>query len=163
MPLETGRQVTGGGRGEPLPVLVGALMRRHWIAITPQSSLYEAERLMRLARLRQIPVEEEAILIGLVAYRDVLRASLDRLTMSGAAASVAAGAPVATIMDAHPPTVGPDDPIALAAQRMLDQRIPCIPVVETRDATERRMVGQLEESHLLRRAYLVDAVATGAG
>jgi CBS domain-containing protein len=132
-------------------------MRQHWIATAPQSSLYEAERLMRLARLRQLPVVADGVLVGLVGYRDVLRASLERLTNGGDEARLGAGAPVATVMDANPPTVGPDDPIGRAVGRMLEHRVACLPVVETNPGAERRLVGLLIESDLLRRAYLLDA------
>jgi CBS domain-containing protein len=128
-------------------------MRRHWIAVLPHSSLFEAERLMRLARLRQLPVVAEGVLVGLADHGEVLRASLSRF-VEGEGVGLGAGAPVAAIMDANPPTVGPDDPLALAARRMLEHGMACLPVVDTRGTGERRLVGLLVESDLLRRAYL---------
>jgi CBS domain-containing protein len=40
---------------------------------------------------------------------------------------------------------------------MLEHRVACLPVVETNPGAERRLVGLLIESDLLRRAYLLDA------
>jgi CBS domain-containing protein len=158
MALET-RQTTTLPARAPMPeVTVRALMRRHWIAVMPQSSLFEAERLMRLARLRQLPVVAEGVLVGLVDHGAVLRASLERFVDGG---GLGAGAPVAAVMDANPPTAGPDDPLPLAARRMLEGGMACLPVVETRGADERRIVGLLVESDLLRRAYLRGDGAAG--
>lgn len=156
MALETRRSTTVAARIVPPEIAVRALMRRHWIAVMPQSSLFEAERLMRLARLRQLPVVAEGVLVGLVDHGEVLRASLDRFVASDAASRLGAGAPVAAVMASNPPTVAPDDPLPLAARRMLEHGMACLPVVETRDADERRIVGLLVESDLLRRAYLRD-------
>lgn len=133
------------------PAPVRAVMRANWIATAPNASLYEAERLMRLARVRQIPVEADGVLVGIVGYRDILRASLERLVREAVEperTGLLCALPVASVMDSEPTTALPDDPIDAIALRMLERGVACVPVIEAG-----RMVGLLVESDLLRRAY----------
>jgi CBS domain-containing protein len=134
-------------------------MRLHWITLAPHASLEEAERLMRLARVRHLPVEIDGVLVGLITYREVLQASLARLTGAAAARELPGATPVAAVMDAEPPTANPGDPLEIAAQRMIDAGLGCLPVVERSQGGERRMRGLLVESDLLRCAYPASGVA----
>ncbi|RIL04812.1 MAG: hypothetical protein DCC71_12765 [Proteobacteria bacterium] len=142
--------------GDRLRTPVGDLMRRHWVATEPHASLLEAERLMRLARIRQIPVVVDGVLVGLLAHHALLRASLERLLATGTSAArhgLMSAIPVAAVMDPRPPVLTPDATLRDAAARMLDAQLACLPVCETDDGDARRMVGLVVESDLLRRAY----------
>jgi acetoin utilization protein AcuB len=129
-------------------------MRRHWIAASPHASLYEAERLMRLARVRQLPVAENGILVGLLSNYEVLLALLERLIGAAEGAllhELLAAMPVAAVMNPHPPVIDADARLEDAAERMIEEAVACLPVVEGDDPEH--MVGLVVESDLLRRAY----------
>ena len=54
-------------------------MRTNFVSAAPDDSLLEADRIMRLARIRHLPVVEKGVLVGLLSHRDVLAASIARL------------------------------------------------------------------------------------
>ena len=54
-------------------------MRTNFVSAAPDDSLLEADRIMRLARIRHLPVVEKGLLVGLLSHRDVLAASISRL------------------------------------------------------------------------------------
>jgi len=53
---------------------VGGVMRRHWVAVSPQLPLREALQLMRMGRLRQLPVVTGEVLLGVLSYTRVVEA-----------------------------------------------------------------------------------------
>lgn len=134
---------------------IRAVMRSHWASTTPHASLLEAERLMRLARIRQVPVVVDDVLVGLLHHRDVLRASLARLLATEgmpARHGYLGGVLVAAVMDPAPVTAAPHEPIRDVARRMLASGAACIPIVDDADDAG-RMIGIAVESDLLRLAY----------
>jgi CBS domain-containing membrane protein len=126
-------------------------MRRYWIGTSPSAGVADVVQLMRLARVRQIPVEVNGLLVGLVDHRRFLCATLAQLRGDTAGPPLDAVA-VAVLMDPEPPTARPDEPLGAAALRMLEAGIGCLPVVEI----GRRMVGLVVESDLLRSFYAPD-------
>jgi CIC family chloride channel protein len=128
---------------------VQRIMLRRWISLGPQASLYEAERLMRLARLRQVPIVADGILLGVVTYRDLLRATVDQLVGE---ADPATAETVSAFMAAQPATIAPSAPLTEAAERMAAEQLGCLPVVEPSPAGP-SLVGILTEADLLRVAY----------
>jgi CBS domain-containing protein len=134
---------------------IRAVMRAHWASTAPHASLLEAERLMRLARIRQVPVVVDDVLVGLLHHRDVLRASLARLLATEgmpARHGYLGGVLVAAVMDPAPVTATPGEPIRDVARRMLESGAACIPIVDDADDAG-RMIGIAVESDLLRLAY----------
>jgi CBS domain-containing membrane protein len=61
---------------------VATLMRANFISAAPDDSLLEADRIMRLARIRHLPVVKNGVLVGLISHRDVLSASIAKLEKS---------------------------------------------------------------------------------
>ena len=57
---------------------VGRLMRRHFVKTEVTESLLEVDRIMRLARIRHLPVVENGLLVGILSHRDVSEAALSR-------------------------------------------------------------------------------------
>src|SRR3990172_8691268 len=88
------------------PATVAELMRRHFISLAPKDSLLAAFQLMRLARLRVLPVVREGVLIGVLTYRDLNQALLRELLGSPAPALEAI--PVESVMDAPTVTLAPE-------------------------------------------------------
>lgn len=130
---------------------MSSLMRRHWIAAPPAATLLDAAHLMRLARVRHLPVAEGGVLLGLLDHGELLRASLEEVQRAGPSARV-----VAELMDRFPPSALPDDSVHVAAARMLAAGIACIPIVAAPPPAEPRLVGLVVESDLLRRVYAVE-------
>jgi CBS domain-containing protein len=123
---------------------VASLMRRHWIATPPSATVAEVALLMRVARVRQLPVEEDGRLVGLVDHHRLLTWVLERTRSEDGPTWLDAICDAA--MDSQPPRARPDESIGTAALRMIDAGVGCLPVVD--DAG--RMTGLLVESDLLR-------------
>jgi CBS domain-containing protein len=124
----------GGGIG------VGGIMRRHWISVSPLAPLLDTIQLMRMARLRQLPVVADGILRGVLSYPAAVEAAL-----TGRASRVG------EVM-AETETGEERMPVAEAAARIARSRAGCLPVVE-RGPEGPRLVGLVTESDLLRLAY----------
>jgi CBS domain-containing protein len=135
--------------GEP----VAALMRRNFVALAPQDSLLEAFQLMRLARLRLLPVVREGVLVGVLAFVDVLGAVLHELrAAAGLGRAELEAIPVERVMSAATETLGPQASLAEAARRLCRSASGCIPVVEA-GRSGPRLLGLVVESDLLRAAF----------
>jgi CBS domain-containing protein len=131
---------------------VSAVMRRHWIETTTEMTLVELERMMRLARVRQVPVVEGGILRGTIAHADLLHAAVNRALGRNGAGRRGRALRVSDVLVANPPTASPDEPITSAVDRMIAAQVGCLPVVEP-SADGPRLVGILVESDLLRLVY----------
>jgi len=119
----------------------GSVMRRHWLAVSPRTPIRETLQLMRMARLRQLPVVADGILRGVLSYAALVEAAL-----KGQASQV--GEVMAPEMETGDAAM----PVPEAAARVARSRAGCLPIVEpTPDGP--RLVGLLTESDLLRLAY----------
>ncbi len=123
-------------------------MRREFITVEPDESLAEARQIMRLARLRHLPVVHEGTLVGLLTYRDLL----ESLSDDPGTARRQASTRVKTAMVASPCFITPERPLADAAARLWRLRVGCLPVVEETPQGA-RLVGLVTETDLLRAAY----------
>ena len=126
---------------------VDQLMTRKVVTLDSQQSVPLAGELMRLHRIRHIPVVRDKQLVGLVTHRDLLEAQISALTglsqdyRSEAQLSI----PVSKIMRTQLWTVTPETPALEAGQIMIDHAFGCLPVV--RDG---QLVGILTEADFLR-------------
>ncbi len=137
-------------------VSVTNIMRRAYVVVSGDEPLEEALRIMRLARLRHLLVEDEGILVGILSYRDLQDCALAR---HGAPAEedrpdVADTMAVEGAMTRSPHVVTSDSSLAAAASRICHLSIGCLPVVE-RTPRGPRLLGVVTESDLLRAAYPV--------
>jgi CBS domain-containing protein len=142
-------------RRSPAAASVGDVMRRRFIALAPTDSLLDAERVMRMARVRTLPVADHGALVGALSHREVMSHSL--ASAAGEADPRACGrwlrdTPVAALMQPQPRSVTRETALAEAAARLLADGAGCIPVVEAGGATP-RLIGLLTETDLLRAAY----------
>lgn len=134
-------------------------MRNQFIAMTPDENLLEADRIMRLARIRHLPIARKGILVGLLSHRDILAASIAKLEERDPAERMEhlRGIKIAQLMHGQPYTATSDTTLAEAARRMLRLKIGCLPVVRPSvDGPE--LIGLVTESDLLRAAYAPDFV-----
>jgi acetoin utilization protein AcuB len=128
------------------PTRVRHLMTPAPLAISPETSVQEAYRLMQEQRLRHLPVCEDGRLVGLLSECDL------RLVLPSPATSLAAHEvhyllerlTVAESMTRFPVTIGPHHALTEAASRMLSHKVQALPVTENR-----RLVGILTRTHLL--------------
>ena len=98
---------------------VGDVMTRGVLAIRPTTFVRDAVQRMEENNLRHLLVLQEGVLVGVLSSRDI--PSLD-----GAAMPVQAH----RCMSKDVVTIGPDEPLLVAAARMGVHKIGCLPVVE---------------------------------
>jgi CBS domain-containing protein len=121
---------------------VARWMRRHFVSTAPEESLLEVDRIMRLTRIRHLPVLRDGLLVGIVSHRDVAPvADAHKL--------------VGDVMHTGVFCAEPLTPLAEAARRMLGRKIGCLVVVR-RGARGDEAIGLITESDLLRVAYAPD-------
>lgn len=136
---------------------VESLMRTNFISAAPEDSLLEADRIMRLARIRHLPVVRKGVLVGLISHRDVLAASIAKLEKCEPAERLEhlRRISIGEVMQRDLATATESTTLGSAARRMLRLKIGCLPVV--RDGSDGpALVGLLTESDLLRAAYAPD-------
>jgi len=136
---------------------VAALMRKHFVSVAPSESLLDADRIMRLARIRHLPVVEAGRLVGVLSHRDVLDASIARLERRDGVerADHLRNIAVVEVMHKEPYTAIESTTLGDAARRMLRLKIGFLPVVR-QGSDGQQLIGLVTESDLLRAAYAPD-------
>ena len=136
---------------------VADVMRREFVSVDRGDRIDFADRLMRLARIRHLPVLENERVVGILSNRDLLVASLSKLLKFDDADRHAFmhSVEVGEAMTHEPVTIAPDASLAEAARELVGRRIGCL-VVQDAAGTA---VGLLTETDLLRAA--VEAPAGG--
>lgn len=128
---------------------------KHWmsgdpVSVVADASALEALELMQGRGIRHLPVVDGARhVVGVISVDD-LRAALPfdvslRVPASGAAAESAREWCVGDLMTHAPLTLRESDPLQLAAEKMAERRIGCLPILD-RDG---RLSGLLSETDLL--------------
>jgi CBS domain-containing protein len=123
--------------------IVGELMTRDVVTLKETQNLGKAEELLRLHRIRHLPVARQGKLVGLVTHRDLLRAAATHATDPAAQPLWAAD-----IMTRDVQTVRPETPLKDAVALMLKQKFGCLPVVDAEGALQ----GILTEADMVRYA-----------
>lgn len=124
------------------------LMTDRVVSARPSDSVERIYDTMGQRGIRHlVVVDEEDDLIGVVSHRDLLRRTLIErgdlpLSMERMALRRMR---VDEVMTSEVETAGPDDPLGDAAQRMFENKIGCLPVVEGY-----KVVGMLTESDFVR-------------
>lgn len=136
-------------------LLVRDLMTSDVVTLEANESLLLADDVMRLARIRHLPVvQPDGKLAGLVTHRDMLRASVSSLAGLSRTeeANIKGAIPVREVMKREVTTVGPDRTALEACRLILERKLGCLPVVDG----EGRLVGILTEADFveLARKYL---------
>ena len=142
-----------------MDLLVRDLMTRDVVTLEADESLLLADDVMRLGRIRHLPVVRAGRLVGLVSHRDMLRASVSSLAglSRSEEASIKGAIPVREVMAREVRTVGPDEPALAACKLILERKLGCLPVVDA----EQRLVGIVTEADFveLARKYLEETRA----
>jgi CBS domain-containing protein len=125
------------------------LMTSEVTTLQRNDSLSIADDVMRLGRIRHLPVlDEDGQLVGILSQRDLFRGSLARALGYGAHAQqkLLGQLVVKEVMTNDPLTIGPDAPVAEAARLMLERKVGCLVVVQ-----DGRLAGLLTESDFVKR------------
>jgi CBS domain-containing protein len=130
--------------------VVARVMRQRFIALSPSETLLEAEQLMRMARVRALPVVLEGVLVGVLSYRTLVKQLVGGAAADSADGSALRETRVASLMEGSPCALAPGDYIEEAAARLLEREDGCLPVV---DESSEQLVVILTEMDLLRAAY----------
>ncbi len=130
---------------------VGDVMERDFVSVRPEERLDLVEDVMRLGRIRHMPVIDRGRLVGIVTQRDLLAASLSNsLDFENAERRrFMESVTVDEAMSLDPEVIGPEAPLREAAARMIERKIGCLPVVDH----EQRVVGIITETDLIASAY----------
>ena len=114
-----------------------------------------ANDIMRLGRIRHLPVVEGSRLAGIVSERDLFRSSLAQALGYGTkdTRDLMKTMHIKDIMVPAVITVTPETPLCDAVRLMLNHKIGCLPVVENE-----RLVGLITETDILVQ-YLKDCGA----
>ena len=137
-------------------LLVKDSMTREIVTLSPDETAGTALAVCRERRIRHLPVLSEGRLVGIVSDRD-LRSSTPALGDSARAAALQEIL-VEDVMARNVVTTLPDDPIEQAANTMREQRIGCLPVVDSG-----KLVGIITASDVMDAlVYLVGAHEPGS-
>jgi CBS domain-containing protein len=122
---------------------VGELMTRHnLVTLTETQNLAMAEELLRLHRIRHLPVVRDGKLVGLITHRDLLKAAAQRTGGDPAHKPLWAS----DVMVRDVTTVRPDTATREAVKLMLDNKYGCLPVV----GEDGELLGILTEADMVR-------------
>ena len=132
---------------------VASIMHQHFAVVHPDDLLDAIDPIASdLAAVRHlVVVDAKRRVVGILSLRDLLEVSLARLRTSDAdwsRASLGAMA-VSDLMVRPVETIGPDEVLAAAANRMITHRIGCLPVVREDGV----MIGVVTDADLLAAAY----------
>jgi acetoin utilization protein AcuB len=137
-------------------MFVAEWMTRDVLTVGPDEKISDVARVLARHRIRQLPVVEDRVLVGLMTKSDLLRAcppDLNPFSLVGTEAKELAR-PIRHVMTTELVTVAPDAPLERAAHILIDRRINALPVAKGRE-----LVGILTGSDISR-ALLA---ALGAG
>jgi CBS domain-containing protein len=130
-----------------MPERVRDIMETKLVTISASERLSMVEDIMRLGRVRHMPVVQGGKLVGVVSERDLLRASLSVLSEHRDAERrmFLHVVEISRVMSAPPIVVDPDATIREAALLMADRKIGCLPVV-----AGEALLGMVTETDVLR-------------
>jgi CBS domain-containing protein len=126
------------------PPRVQDLMSREVVTLTRNDQLSLADDIMRLGRIRHLPVvDDEEHVVGILSQRDLFRGALARALGYGehGERKVLDVFAVKEVMTTDVVTTSPDTPLAEAARVMLERKIGALPVTENG-----KLVGLVTES-----------------
>lgn len=123
------------------------LMQTDVVTVDAAAHLEIAEGLMRMDRIRHLPVVSGGTLVGIVSQRDLFRAALSSALGRSPDDEQRwlARIPVRQAMTREVLSAHPDADVRYAVEMMLRERVGCLPVVE-----DGRLVGLLSETDCLR-------------
>ncbi|MBM4295842.1 MAG: CBS domain-containing protein [Deltaproteobacteria bacterium] len=131
------------------------IMTKEVATLDINDELSLANDIMRLGRIRHLPVVDGTRLAGIISERDLFRSSLAQALGYGTKATrdIMKTLRIKDVMVAAVVTVLPDARLCDAVRLMLQKKIGCLPVVE-----DNRLVGLITETDILTQ-YLKDCAS----
>jgi len=131
---------------------VSEIMRTEVVTLSPDEALDLGQDIMRVGRLRHMPVVQEARLVGMISDRDLLSTTLAKaMDFDGPSLRLfLRSIEVRSVMSRDLVCAAPETSLEEAARLLRDKGIGCLPVVDP----ERRLLGLVTETDLLAAAYL---------
>jgi CBS domain-containing protein len=128
--------------------LVSQFMQTEFVTLRPSDRLDFADDVMKLGRIRHMPVVEGNRVLGVVSQRDLLAASLSRVMEIDPRdhRSFLRSVEISEVMSEPVITIEPTRTIREAAELMIRHKIGCLPVVDSLGTP----VGLITETDLLR-------------
>ena len=128
---------------------VSELMTEEVETVDRNDELSVADDIMKMKRIRHLPVLDEGRLVAVLSQRDLFHAALSTAMRFGQKASqeFLKTVPVKEVMSDDVITVAPSDDVSQAARLMTENKIGCLPVVE-----DGKLVGVLTENDFLKLA-----------
>jgi len=125
---------------------VREIMVKELATLDVNDELSLANDIMRLGRIRHLPVVDGGKLVGIVSERDLFRSSLAQALGYGTEATrhLMKTLRIKDIMVKEVVTVAPETPLCEAVKFMVNKKIGCLPVVE-----QDRLVGLITETDVL--------------
>ena len=122
------------------------IMVKEVATLDVQDELSLANDIMRLGRIRHLPVVDGTHLVGIVSERDLFRSSLAEALGYGTRATrdLMKTVRIKDVMVKDVVTISPEDELKEAVRLMVERKIGCLPVVENE-----RLVGLLTETDIL--------------
>lgn len=132
--------------------VVSDVMQREVVTLEVTDRLDLADDIMKLGRVRHMPVIREGRVVGIVSQRDLMAASLSKALDFDPQQrrTFMRSVDVAEVMSGEVVSVGPGSPLREAAELMVRRKLGCLPVLGQDGA----LLGLLTETDLLRAAYL---------
>jgi CBS domain-containing protein len=130
-------------------------MQTEVVTLSVYDCLDIAEDVMRLGRVRHLPVLDGDRLVGILSQRDLFRAGISSVLELDREESRAwlEKIPVREVMTEDVVTIHPEETVRTAVRRMLEKKIGCLPV-----ADDGALVGLVSESDCL--SYLAHVLET---
>jgi CBS domain-containing protein len=143
-------------------IRVRDVMMKELMTLAPDERLHLANDLMKLGRVRHMPVVAKGRLVGIVTQRDLFRAAVSSVLRFRARAEREwlEHIGVAEVMTKDVVTAQPDWTVRQAVDTMLERGIGCLPVVE-----DKALIGLVTETDCLRllaRLLASDGAAPGS-
>ena len=106
------------------------VMTKNPLTVTPSETIGLADELMNENKIRQLPVVEGNVLVGIITDRDLRSFLSASLLFSPEEREKALGTKVSEIMTTEPITLSSDDDLQEAVELLIEEKIGGIPVVD---------------------------------
>jgi CBS domain-containing protein len=106
------------------------VMTKNPLMVTPAETIGQADELMAENRIRQLPVVEGSVLLGIITDRDIRSFLADSSLLDPEERAKALRTKVGDVMTSEPLTLSPDDDLKDAVELLLEEKIGGIPVVD---------------------------------
>ena len=103
------------------------------ITLQPTDTILQAEDIMDQQRIRQLPVVEDAELVGIITDRDVRQFLGGRLFGEPHERERAMNTQIATVMTRTPVSLNPDDELRDVIDLLIEEKVGGIPVVDDKE------------------------------